>query len=84
MEEHREEITLHKAAKAAFDALSVKKLPKIKELNDEYTTDLSEKKRLYAEYRQARKRMQEYAIARRNVEMILEIDPGRKHRRQRK
>ena len=75
MEEHREEITLHKAAKAAFNELSVKKLPKIRELNDEYARILSEKKALYAAYRKARKQMQEYAIARKNVETILEIEP---------
>lgn len=32
LETHREEITLHKAAKAAFDELGVKKLPKVKEI----------------------------------------------------
>ena len=74
LEDHREEITLHKAAKAAFDKLSVKKLPKIKELNAEYATILSEKKSLYGEYRRARKEMQEYTIARKNVETILEIE----------
>ena len=77
MEEHREEITLHKAAKAAFDELSVKKLPKIKELNAEYAAILSEKKTLYGKYRKARKAMQEYTIARKNVETILEIHPER-------
>lgn len=78
MEEHRDEITLHKAAKAAFDAFSVKKLPKIKELNEEYAKVLSEKKALYADYRQERKRMQDYTIARKNVETILEIAPEKK------
>ena len=38
---------------------------------------LSEKKALYAGYREKRKQMQEYAVARKNVEMILEIDPQR-------
>lgn len=78
MEEYRDEITLHKAAKTAFDAFSVKKLPKIKELNEEYAKVLSEKKALYADYRQERKRMQEYTIARKNVETILEIAPEKK------
>ena len=31
-EEHEEEILLHQAAKNAFDEMSVKKLPKVKEL----------------------------------------------------
>ena len=80
MEAHREEITLHKAAKTAFDALSVKKLPKIRELNEEYSRVLSEKKKLYADYRKARRQMEEYAIARKNVETILEIEPEKKTR----
>lgn len=33
LEAHREEITLHKAAKAAFDEAGLKKLPKVKVLN---------------------------------------------------
>lgn len=32
LEAHREEITLHKAAKAAFDEAGLQKLPKVKEL----------------------------------------------------
>ena len=78
MEEHREEITPHKAAKAAFNALSVKRLPKIRDLNDEYAVILAEKKSLYAGYRETRKRMREFAIARKNVETILEINPEKK------
>ena len=78
MEEHREEITLHKAAKATFDQLGVKRLPKIKALNEEYEAILAEKRALYADYKVARKQMQEYAIARKNVEPILEIDVTQK------
>ena len=51
LEAHREEITLHKAAKAAFDELGVKKLPKVKELSAEYAEILATKKQAYAEYR---------------------------------
>lgn len=73
LEEHREAITLHKAAKDAFNRMGLKKIPKIKELNAEYRRVLEEKKIAYAEYRAAKKKMQEYAIARRNVETILGI-----------
>ena len=44
LEEHREQITLHKAAKTAFDEAGLKKLPKVKELNAEYSALLSQKK----------------------------------------
>lgn len=69
-EEHRMEITLHKAAKAAFDKLNVEKLPTIRELNEEYDRVLRSKKKDYAEYRAARKEMQEYLRARQNVELF--------------
>ena len=35
LDTHREEITLHKVAKAAFDETGLKKLPKVKALNAE-------------------------------------------------
>ena len=71
-EEHRTEITLNKAAKAAFDQLNVEKLPTIRELNEEYDRVLRGKKKDYAEYRTARKEMQEYLRARQNVELFYQ------------
>lgn len=68
---HREEITLYKAAKAAFDQLGMKKIPRVAELNEEYRIILQEKSRLYAQYRQDRDRMKELATAQKNAEMIL-------------
>ncbi len=73
-EEHREEITIHKAAKAAFDQLNVPKLPTIRELNEEYDRILRRKKKDYAEYRVARRVMQEYLKARQNVELFYQKD----------
>ena len=40
LETHRTEITLHKAAKAAFDESNLKMLPKVKELDAEYSLSL--------------------------------------------
>lgn len=57
LEEHRQEILLHKAAKNAFDELHLKKLPKVKDLSAEYAEILAEKKKLYGEYRQVKKDM---------------------------
>ena len=62
-EAHREELTLHKAAKEAFDQLEIKKIPKVKELNAEYAKVLESKKKTYAEYRKVRAEMQDYQIA---------------------
>ena len=69
-EEHREEITLHKAAKEAFSQIKGP-LPKIRELNEEYERVLREKKQTYAEYRQARQDMKDYQTAKYNVEQFL-------------
>lgn len=73
-EEHREEITIHKAAKAAFDQFGTGKLPTIRELNEEYDTVLRAKKIAYAEYRAAKKEIQEYSKARKNVNIFYKND----------
>ena len=71
LETHRTEITLHKAAKAAFDKANLKKLPKVKELDAEYSKLLTEKKVRYPDYRKAKEEMQELLRAKRNVEMFF-------------
>ena len=71
LEAHREEITLHKAAKAAFDEAGLKKLPKAKDLSIEYAELLKKKKEAYPDYRKARDEMQELMKAQKNVEMFF-------------
>lgn len=71
LEAHREEIELHKAAKAAFDEADLKKLPKVKDLNVEYSKLLSQKKAAYPEYRKAKEEMQELVRAQKNVERFF-------------
>ena len=71
LEAHREQITLHKAAKAAFDETSLKKLPKAKDLSIEYAELLKKKKEAYPDYRKARDEMQELMKAQKNVEMFF-------------
>lgn len=73
-EEHREELMIHKAAKQAFDQLEGKKIPSRQALHEEFNQLLVQKKQDYAEYRQVKKDMQEYLIARQTVESILNID----------
>lgn len=83
---HKEAITLHKAAKAAFNELNVKKLPKTKELSKEYAEVLAEKKAVYTQYRKARSEMQEILKAKKNVEQFLVLDNEKeeKDRKQKK
>ena len=71
LEAHREEITLHKAAKAAFDEAGLQKLQRGKELDAEYSKLLTEKKARYPDYRKAKEEMQEFLRAKRNVELFF-------------
>ena len=80
-EAHREEITLHKAAKDAFSTLSDEKIPKVKELNAEYADVLVKKKVAYAEYRQAKKEMQDYVTAKHNIDAFLRAQENEQDRK---
>ena len=71
LDAHREEITLHKAAKAAFDEAGLQKLPKVKELDAEFAELLTKKKAAYPDYRKARDEMQELVRAQKNVERFF-------------
>lgn len=57
--------------KSRFDEAGLKKLPKVKELNTEYSALLSQKKAAYPAYRKARDEMQELMKAQKNVEMFF-------------
>ena len=82
--EHAEEIQLHQDAKRAFDELGLKKLPSVRSLQAEYTELLTEKKRMYAEYKKSRNDMRELLIHKANVETLLGIDHPEKRDRERK
>lgn len=72
-EEHRADITLHRAAKKYFDGLGIKTLPKIPALKQEYATLLAEKKKLYVGYHEAKDNMRELLVAKGNAQRILGI-----------
>lgn len=46
----------------------------MKELNAEYAELLARKKQAYSEYREAKKEMQDYLIAKQNIDQILGVD----------
>ena len=75
-EEHREEITLCKAAKEAFSQIKGN-IHKIKELNEEYAKVLQEKKNTYVEYRQAKQEMKDLQMAKYNVDLFLKNEEQR-------
>ena len=72
--EHEGEIILHRASKKAFDDLSLKKLPTVKSLNEEFAALLAEKKAAYAEYHNAQNEMRELMTHKANAAYILGID----------
>ena len=82
MEAHREEVTLHKTAKVAFNESGLKKLPKVKDLNAEYSALLTKKKALYPEYRKARDEMQDIVKAQKNVELFFAEEKDSKEKEQ--
>lgn len=84
LEAHREEITIHKAAKAAFDELGVKKLPRVKDLNIEYAEVLAAKKQTYAEYRLAKNDAQELLIAQQNIASLYDAERKEEEQKRRK
>ena len=83
-EEHRQEITIHKAAKKAFDDLNLTKLPSRKSLYEEFHQLTVQKKKDYAEYRQVRKEKEELLIAKQTVENILNIDKKKEREKEKK
>lgn len=78
LETHRTEITLYKAAKAAFDEANLKTLPKVKELDAEYSKLLTEKKARYPDYRKAKEEMQELLRAQKNIELFFDEEKNPK------
>nr|WP_256310459.1 relaxase/mobilization nuclease [Tissierella carlieri] len=77
-EEHRAELTLHKAAKTAFEELGVKKLPTIKALQAECDELFSEKNKAYSKYHIARKEMQDILTAKANIDRLLGLEQEQK------
>ncbi len=75
-EEHRAEITLHRAAKKYYDEAGYgkdKKLPMISSLKQEYAQLPVEKKKAYSGYRTAKSNMIELLTAKSNADKILGI-----------
>ena len=72
-EAHRQELTLHKAAKDTFSKLGDNQIPRVKELSEEYASILLEKKAAYTEYRQVKKEMTSYAKAKHNIDTFLKM-----------
>ena len=71
---HESDILIHKAAKKAFDAFGLKKLPTVKSLQAEYSDLLVQKKLDYAALAKAREEARQIQIYKANAEMLLRTD----------
>ena len=72
--EHREDILKHKAAKETFEKMKGQMIPSVRELNEEFQQVLSEKRKAYSEYHEAKEKMQLYKIAKYDIDRILNQD----------
>lgn len=79
--QHEKEIEIHRQAKRAFNELSLKKIPTMKMLKQEYAALFADKKRLYKDYRAAKETMKKYVMAKANVD-IISPELAVKHERQ--
>ena len=70
---HETDLLLHEAAKRAFDAQGVKKLPTVKALQAEYSALLDKKKTAYEDYKRLRQENQELQAVKSNVDSLLNI-----------
>lgn len=78
-EEHREEITIHLAAKKVFDQQGLKKLPSINTLNAQYMELSDKRKSLYEQYKEKRSEKQKWQTIQSNLESIFRKAEKEKH-----
>ena len=81
LEAHKEEIRVHKEAKAAFDKLGVSKIPRVKELNQQISEVYDNRKNIMEEYYQLKEEMRKMVVVRKNVRKILD-DPTDEKRKE--
>ncbi len=79
LREFEDKIILHQAAKKAFNALGLKKLPTIKMLKTEYASLKSEKKKLYNEYRKVKEEIKKINIVKSNTDRLLSYSYDKKN-----
>mgnify|MGYP006959233719 CR=1 FL=1 len=75
--EHENQLILYEAAAKAIKDAGITRLPDLAALKAEYRELDKQKARLYEQYGEAKKRMQEYGIIKQNVDGILRVKPGK-------
>ena len=80
LEEHEDDIIIHKAAKKAFDELGLKKLPTVKSLQVEFAEKLAEKKEAYAELKKVRDELRDLTVHKANYEELRGLEEREKRK----
>ena len=78
-EQHRAELTAHRAAAAYFKANSITKLPSPKKLEAEYAQQASEKAKFYEQYKEAKSELLKLKTAKQNVALFFREDERMQH-----
>ena len=80
-EQHRAELTAHRAAAAYFKANDITKLPSPKKLEAEYVQLASEKAKFYEQYKEAKEELLKLKTAKQNVASFFrEEEPAQQER----
>ena len=80
-EQHRAELTAHRAAAAYFKANDLTKLPNPKKLEAEYAQRASEKAKFYEQYKEAKEELLKLKTAKQNVASFFrEEEPAQQER----
>ena len=78
-EQHRAELTAHRAAAAYFKANDITKLPSPKKLEAEYAQLASEKAQFYEQYKEAKNELLKLKDAKQNVALFFREDERTQH-----
>ena len=78
-EQHRAELTAHRAAAAYFKANDIAKLPSLKKLEAEYAQLASEKAKFYEQYKEAKEELLKLKDAKQNVALFFREDERTQH-----
>ena len=80
-EQHRAELTAHRAAAAYFKANYIAKLPSPKKLEAEYAQLASEKAKFYEQYKEAKEELLKLKTAKQNVALFFREEEPAQHER---
>ena len=79
-EEHEAELLIYKAAEEVYKNAPGRKIPPMQELREEYGRILAKKKAEFLEYAQIKKDMNEYLIAKKNLELLYQQEEEKNER----